>query len=432
MTAIGMNRKSAPPIQEPVTFDIRLPLCEKVQLANGVEVYLLPMGTEETLQVSWVCWAGSWFQERKPDAAAVNFLLKNGTREKNAFAINEHFEYYGAYLNRACYSETAEITLHCLNQYYKEVLPVVAELITEADMPEDELKLYKQNAIQRLKVNEKKGDFVANRLVDACLFGSAHPYGAFTEEHDYNALERDRLLAFYDRYYRNGHYVIFVAGKIPADFLNQLEQAFGQLPLKGHRTAGALTDYPIERASSRTHHIINDPDGVQASIRLARPFPGRKHPDFQRVQVLNTVFGGFFGSRLMANIREDKGYTYGIYSYLMNHNQESAWKISTEAGREVCEATIREIYSEMQRLREEPVEFEELQMTKNYLIGTILGDLDGPFQVIGRWRNLILHDQDEQFFYNGLSIIRNITADALQELAQQYLLPDAFYEVSVV
>jgi predicted Zn-dependent peptidase len=180
------------------------------------------------------------------------------------------------------------------------------------------------------------------------------------------------------------------------------------------------------------HKTINDPNGVQAAIRLARPFPGRKHPDFQRVQVLNTVFGGFFGSRLMANIREDNGYTYGIYSYLLNHNDDSAWKISTEAGRDVLDATIAEVYHEMQEMREHPVEAEELQMTKNYMIGSILGDLDGPFQVIARWRNLILHGQDEQYFYRGVSIIRDMTADEILQLAQRYLIPDTFYEVAVV
>ena len=134
----------------------------------------------------------------------------------------------------------------------------------------------------------------------------------------------------------------------------------------------------------------------------------------------------------MANIREDKGYTYGIYSYLLNHNEEGAWKISTEAGRDVSEATIAEVYNEMERLRSEPVDAEELQMTKNYLIGTILGDLDGPFQVIARWRNLILHGQDEGFFNRGVSIIRSITPEELQALAQKYLQPDTFYEIAVI
>jgi predicted Zn-dependent peptidase len=390
------------------------------------------MGAEEIVQVNWVFMAGSWYQERKPEAAAVNFLLKNGTTEKNAFEINEHFEYYGAFLNRAAYSETAEITLHCLNKHFRELIPVVAELVTSSVLPEEELRLYIQNSIQRLQVNLKKCDFIADRRIDASLFGSSHPYGSFTEVEDYSALDRESLLAFYDRYYRNGRCVIFVSGKIPEGLVEELDKHFGTLPLQNHRANAVKPSYSLDRDKQRVHKIINDPDGVQAAIRMARPFPGRDHPDFQKVQVLNTVFGGFFGSRLMANIREDKGYTYGIYSYLLNHNEEGAWKISTEAGRDVSEATIAEVYNEMERLRSEPVDSEELQMTKNYLIGTILGDLDGPFQVIARWRNLVLHGQDEEFFNRGVSIIRSITAEELQALAQKYLEPDAFYEIAVI
>jgi predicted Zn-dependent peptidase len=171
---------------------------------------------------------------------------------------------------------------------------------------------------------------------------------------------------------------------------------------------------------------------VQGAIRLAQPFPNRHHPDFQKVQVLNTLFGGFFGSRLMSNIREDKGYTYGIHSYILNHISTTAWMISTEAGRDVCEATITEVYNEMRDLREELVDEEELQLVKNYLIGTILGDLDGPFHIIGRWKNLILNGLDENYFYNSVNIIKTISAKELQELANKYLQPEKFYELVVV
>ena len=165
---------------------------------------------------------------------------------------------------------------------------------------------------------------------------------------------------------------------------------------------------------------------------MGTPFPNRHHPDFVKVQVLNNVFGGFFGSRLMSNIREDKGYTYGIYSYLENHIQESAWIISTEAGRDVCEAAITEVYKEMERLRGEPVGEEELLLVRNYMMGSILGDLDGPFQIINRWKNLILNGLDENFFETQLETIRTVSAGELQQLANKYLQPESFYELVVV
>ncbi|MEO8171867.1 MAG: insulinase family protein, partial [Sediminibacterium sp.] len=149
-------------------------------------------------------------------------------------------------------------------------------------------------------------------------------------------------------------------------------------------------------------------------------------------QVLNNIYGGFFGSRLMSNIREDKGYTYGIHSYMQNHIHESAWLISTEAGRDVCDATIEEIYKEMKILCNEPVEAEELDLVRNYMIGSLLGDLDGPFQIIARWKNYILNGLTSDYFYNSIKVVQTISAEEIQELAKKYLNPDEFYELVVV
>jgi zinc protease len=134
----------------------------------------------------------------------------------------------------------------------------------------------------------------------------------------------------------------------------------------------------------------------------------------------------------MTNIREDKGYTYGIYSFLVNHIHAGAWMISTEAGRDVAEATVKEVYHEMQQLREKIVGDEELLLVKNYLIGTLLGDMDGPFQIIGRWKNLILNGLDEKFFYHSVDTIKNISAEELKLMANKYLVPEEFYELVVV
>jgi zinc protease len=426
------NRTIAPPIKEPVDFTIVLPECDKYVLSNGIEVYSLNMGTEDTLLINWVFDAGSWYEKKKAVAAATNHLLKNGTKSKNAFELNEHFEYFGAYVNRSCYSESAEITLHSLTKHLHELIPVVAEMIQESVFPEEELAIFIQNSSQRLKVGLKKPDFVAGRLIDSYVFGEDHPYGKYNNLEDYAALTREDLVDFYESYYKKGTCVIFVAGKVPADLSIQLEKHFGSLPYSKFDTSHGGVKHLITPAPEKKHFIINEAESVQASIRIARLFPNRKHPDFQKVMVLNNVFGGFFGSRLSANIREDKGYTYGIYSYLMNLVENSGWIISTEAGREVSQATIDEVYKEMELLREEEVDEEELQMVKNFMIGTILGDLDGPFQVIGRWKNLVLNGLQPDYFYNAVETIRTVEAPELKELANKYLVPSEFYELVVI
>ena len=422
------DRKQAPEIVDAVNLTLRLKPAEKIVLKNGAEVYAVDAGAEEVLSLEWVFYAGNCYEEQNLVAATTNFLLRNGTSEKTAFRLNEHFEYFGSYLNRACYHETATITLHCLTKHVGELLPVVKELITDSIMPADELEIYKQNMKQRLKVNLKKSDYVAGRLIDACVFGPNHPYGKYSSEEDFDALHREPLLDFYKKFYQQGKLIMFVAGRLPANLEKLLNDHFGDLP----GTPLVAKEAVVHPATEKKYRVNKDTEGVQGSIRIARPFPNRHHPDFLKAQVLNTLFGGFFGSRLMSNIREDKGYTYGIGSYLQNHVQQSAWMINTEAGKDVCEATIAEVYKEMKDLREELVDEEELLLVRNYMMGSILGDLDGPFQIIARWKNLILNNLDEQYFYDSINTIKTVSAEELQQLAQKYLQPEDFYELVVV
>lgn len=422
------DRKQAPAIVDAVDFELQLKKATHYKLRNGVEVYAVDAGAEEVLSLEWVYYAGNWMEDKNLVAATTNFLLRNGTSSKTAFQLNEHFEYYGSYLNRACYNETATITLHCLNKHVGELLPVVRELITDSVLPQEELDIYRQNMQQRLRVNLKKSDFVASRLIDASLYGEDHPYGRYTRTEDFAGLEREQLLSFYQRYYQQGQFILFVAGKIPANLPALLDQYFGDLPVQPV-TLSPIAQHPGNEKKSR---VTNDPEGVQGSIRIARNFPNRHHPDFMKAMVLNTLLGGFFGSRLMSNIREDKGYTYGIHSYIQNHLHETAWMISTEAGKDVAEATIAEVYKEMKLLREEPIDDEELLLVRNYMMGSILGDLDGPFQIIARWKNLVLNNLSEQYFYDSIRTIRTISKGELQALAQQYLKEEDFYELVVV
>lgn len=423
-----LDRKTNPPIVDAVNFKLNLKPYQHFILDNGVEVYAVDAGAEEVLQTEWIFSAGNAQEEKNLVAATTNFLLRNGTSTKTAFQINEQFDYYGSYINRACYNETATITLHSLTRHIDNLLPKVRELITDSVLPQEELSIYQQNMKQRLKVSLKKSDFVAGRLIDVYLYGEKHPYGKYSSAEDFDALQREELVDFYKKYYQQGKLIMFVAGKLPQNLEQLLNTNFGDLPF------GNVVEKQTEPVlgTEKKIRITNDPDGAQGSIRIARPFPNRHHPDFLKAQILNALFGGFFGSRLMSNIREDKGYTYGIHSYLLNHVQQSGWMISTEAGKDVCEATIEEVYKEMKLLRDEPVGAEELLLVRNYMMGSILGDMDGPFQIIARWKNIILNNLDEKYFYDSIETIKSVSAEELQELAQKYLQPRDFYELVVV
>ena len=425
-----IDRSVAPPIKDAIEFDLQLKPYEKFELDNGVPVYAVDAGVEELLQIELVFCAGNSFEKQNMVASATNSLLKNGTSTRSAFEINDHFEYYGSYCNRACYHETAVLSLHTLNKHLSKLLPVMQDMITNSVFTEEEINIYKQNNKQRLLVSLKKCDFVAGQLIDAHLYGEDHPYGKYTKAENIDALTREAMVKFFNEYYLNGRCIIFVAGKLPGDLFQQLNENFGKLAL---RPALEFNVASVANPSAEKKlHLNNDPNAVQAAIRIARQFPNRHHPDFMKVMVLNSLFGGFFGSRLMSNIREEKGYTYGIHSYLQNHIQQSAWMISTEVGKDVCQPAIEEIYKEMRILHDELVDDEELLLVKNYMLGTILGDLDGPFHIIGRWKNLILNNLDVTYFNKSVETIKNITAEELKDLAKKYLVPEEFYELVVI
>jgi predicted Zn-dependent peptidase len=423
------DRTIAPPIKDAISFDIKLKPCTRFSLSNGAPVYYMNDGAEEVAMVEFVFDAGNNFEDKNSIASATNYLIKNGTSKNNAFQITEYFEYYGAYLSRTCYNETATITLHCLSKHLGVLLQVIRELITISIFPQNEIEIFQQNTVQRLSVNLLKCDFVANRLIDEYLYGANHPYGRVSNKEDIEAITREGLTDFFNHYYLKGRCRIFSAGKLPADFEQLLDTFFGDLKLNEPIPS---VSYPREVASQKKYNIINDKDGVQGAVRIARPFPNRHHPDFRKAIILNTLFGGYFGSRLMANIREEKGYTYGIHSYLQNHIQDSSWMISTEAGKDVCNATIEEVYKEMKLIREVPVEDEELLLVKNYMMGLNLGHIDGPFNVISRWKSLILNGLDENYFNDSIETIKTIKSEDIQALANKYLHPEEFFELVVI
>ena len=423
------DRRITPVIKDAIDFNLTLKPCDRLTLKNGTKVYSLNAGAEEVMMLEFVFRAGNCFEPYNMVAAATNHLLKNGTSKKSAYQINEHFEYYGAYLNRACQSETATITLHCLSKHLEVLLPVIKEILVDSVFPDEELAIFIQNSKQRLSVNLQKCDFIANRLIDVYLYGEQHPYGKFSSQKDYDKLKVDDLRAFYNDYYVKGNAILFAAGKLPANFTDLLNNFFGDL------TINESIDIPVNKSepvAEKKFRVQNDPNGVQGAIRIARPFPNRHHPDFQKVMVLNNIFGGFFGSRLMANIREEKGYTYGIHSYIQNHIQQSAWLVSTEAGKDVCEETLVEVYKEMELLRTELVDDEELLLVKNYMMGTNLGDLDGPFHIIARWKNLVLNNLDDEYFYSSVNAIKSVTPEEIKDLANKYLQPEDFFELVVI
>jgi zinc protease len=426
-----LDRRTPPPIKDAVHFTYSLPPIQTHTLQNGIPLYWLAGGVQDVVEVDWVFPAGTWQEDKPAVAQATAVLLKSGTKKRTSHQIAEAFEFYGAYLKAGAGPDWATLTLHCLTKHLDELLPIVHEILTEASFPESELGIYKRNSIQRLSVNLRQSEFVANQKIDALLFGEAHPYGRFTRKEKIEAVTREDVVKHWKACYDLSKARIFMAGKIDEAAMHEIEKVFGAT--KTGRGDERVQAFSISAPSERVHRVINDPAGVQGAIRIARQFPNRQHPDFAPMVVLNTVFGGYFGSRLMSNIREEKGYTYGIYCSMSPLQHGGSLTVHTEVGRDVAEDAVKEIWKEMDGLCNELVDEEELLLVKNYLLGGLLGDLDGPFQVLARWRTIILNGFTEEQFHRNVAIYKSITAEEVQRLAVKYYSNrQDWYEVVVI
>jgi len=425
-----LDRKTPPVIHDAVEFDYKLPPINTQQLDNGLPLYWLDAGVEDVVQIDWIFPAGLWYEQKASVAHAVAGLLKNGTSKHTSEQISEALEFYGAQLKVSAGNDFSSLALYSLTKHLPDLLPMVFEIITDATFPEQEVEIHKHNAIQRLLVNLRQCEFVANQKIDALLFGESHPYGRYSKKENIEALVREDLVSFYKTHFNLANTKIFMAGKVGEKEVKCINDVFGKQAIEKPVIKEEI--FPAPPVSDRILRVNNDPNGVQGAIRIGRVFPNRHHPDYTPMVVLNALFGGYFGSRLMSNIREDKGYTYGIYSSVSPDLNGGSLVIHSETGRDVVELAIKEVYHEMDVLCREPASEEELLLVKNYLLGGLLGDLEGPFSILQRWRTLMLNGFTEEHFNSNINIYKTITPKELQLLAQKYFDPKDFYEVVVV
>ncbi|GJM31523.1 MAG: zinc protease [Saprospiraceae bacterium] len=419
------NRKTAPPIRPIERLD--LPPVEIITLDNGLPVYLINLGTQEALKLELVYFAGRPYEQKQMVARATTSLLKEGTRQHSSAQIAETFDFYGSTLSIPQSLDTANLAFYSLNRHFAKVLPLLTEILTEPTFPEQELASFILRNQKNLREDLAKNEVLAYRKITELIFGESHPYGYNSTPETYGALNRDDLEAHFQRCFTIENSVLFLSGKIDDKIIGQLNKHLGQLDRKGRPTMNVLPEIPRNPAKVRIDH----PGTVQSAIRIGCRLFDRKHPDFPGMHVLNTLLGGYFGSRLMANIREEKGYTYNIYSMMDPMRFDGSFYIGTEVGKEFTENSLKEIYHEMDLIRQEPVEEEELAMVRNYLLGSFLSMIDGPFNVADVVKTLVLEDLPLDNFSQMVEATRLTSAEELLQLAQRYLLPEKMWEVVV-
>ncbi len=422
-----LNRSTQPALQIPQSIPIKTP--QKFNLSNGIPVYLFNMGQQEIVMIKLVFNAGKWQEPQKLVARLTNRMLKEGTQKRSAQNLAETIEYYGANLRTESQRNHAEVTLYTLNKHLNKLLPIVKEILTEATFPAEELANIATNNQQKLLVSLQKNDVIAGRLYKEKIYGKTHPYGYTLVPELYQNINRQQLQQFYQTHYTANNCTLYIAGKINDEQLKSVEQHLG--------TNDWVSEHQISEQQHPTHTYtpetihLKGPQSAQASIIIGRPMFNRTHPDYIPMQITNTLLGGFFGSRLMRNIREDKGYTYGVYASLSSLLNGGHFYISTDVKTEVREAALKEIFWEIERLKNDPVEKEELDLVKNYIIGTMLAQLDGTFSLAGSLQGVYMYGLDEQFYHQAIQTIRKMEAQEIQEMAQKYLQKNDLTQIVV-
>lgn len=395
---------------------------EKLSVKNNIPFFSLKSGSQPVLRLEFFFRAGSKYQEKPLQAGFTVSQLLEGTTSYTTKQIADHFDYYGAFIQGETEDEYAVITLHCLSKNFKDVWPVLKEVLTCPAFPEKELKTALANGKQKLSVNLNKVEFVARREFSSAIFGN-HPYGKKAELSDYDQLTSDDLKKYYNQFYSSVNCIIVASGNFGEDVLNTLKDEL-DLPVSKNDFA----KFEFENIPSVKKNIPKE-GSVQCGIRLGKKLFNRSHPDFMGMNVVNTLLGGYFGSRLMANIREDKGYTYGIGSALATYNDSGVFLIATEVGSEVCKDALHEIYKEIELLRTEKVSDEELDLVKNYMLGSFLRNSDGPFAMADRFKTIYFSGLDYSYYEKYIKKVNSITADEILDLCKKYLDTKSFTEI---
>jgi predicted Zn-dependent peptidase len=405
---------------------IDLVKAEKQTLSNGIPVHFVNAGTQDVVKIDFIFEAGTWFQPANLVASLCNSMLEEGCRDYTAAEIAEKFDFYGAHLQLSVDQNQGFVTVVSLGKYLPAILDVMEGLIKQSIFPEYELEVLIDKNKQKWLLENEKVRTLCQKKFTQVMFGDTHPYAINNTLEDFDQVTREDLMRFYRSFYHSGNCHIIAAGMIDEQVLGLLDEHFGGNDWSQEHTE--KPEYAICTDPVKIHHV-EKANGIQSAIRVGKFWVPKTHPDFHALSILVTILGGYFGSRLMANIREEKGYTYGIGSFILTLKQASYLVISTEVGNEYVEPTLDEIAVEMRRLQTELVSGNELETVKSYLLGEFLRDFDGPFALAGSFKAINDFGLDYTFYDEALKVLRSITPTELKALAQQYLNPEDFYTV---
>ncbi|MBN2891961.1 MAG: insulinase family protein [Bacteroidales bacterium] len=418
--------RSFPPNFE-VVKNIKIPEIEVEVLENGVPVYFVKTNNTEISEVIFNFDAGIWNQPNLLVASMTRSLISEGTTFHSSKEIADIFDFYGAHFNTSSGMHASSAKLMTLNKYLPQLMELVAEIFKHATFPKKEFKIAKKKNKQQLIIDLEEEDVIARNEIEKAMFGENYPYGWSATPDDYDLLNRDVLLDFFTKNYVADNLKIIVASNKKQQIIELLNKYF--LDFRKGIIEPDFSHY--KQQIGNKYQLFEREDALQSAVRVGWKMFERKNPDNLDMTILETLLGGYFGSRLMQNIRQKKGYTYSIYTALILYKYDGSLQIVSEVKKENKHHVVEEIKNEVLRLQNELVGDEELINLQNYMMGTLLQGLDGNFTFARTLHSFLVYDLGFDYIQRYAKRVQEMTPERLQELAKKYLNLDEMYTVIV-
>jgi zinc protease len=417
-----------PPLIRAVT-SLSLPAYETSRLANGMELYSLPGGTEPVMRMEIVFRAGAGLEMKTGVAEFMAGLMSEGTEQLSSADFAEKIEFRGATLQTRGGVDTVRIKLFTLTRFFPQLIELVRDILQFPAFDPQELKVYTSNKLERLQIDLKKNEVLAYRHLTEAIYGKAHPYGRNALPKDYESITTEDLRTHHRQFILPQNGMVFISGSYGDDVLQSVRQILGSWNPSPQNGAGHAKAHVAE--SLNGYHEIEGPQTHQAAIRIGRKLFTQSHPDWNGLYMLNTILGGYFGSRLMTEIRENLGLTYGIYSGIDSFAEDGCFYISTETTTDNIKTVIDAIQLETHKLQQELIPETELSMARNYLMGNLMTQLDGPFSTMDYIKTMKIERLKDESLSELVETIQQIRSKDLQDLAIRYLDLDQWATIVV-
>ncbi len=418
-----VNRAVAPPIH-PIQ-RVALPAPNQTYLSNRIPMYSFNLVDLDLVKIEVVFASGTAHQSVNLAANFSAKMLSLGTTSKSAREIAEQIDFYGAFFEQSVGLDFTSFTIYSLKRYVNDVLAVFSDMLINPSFPKDEFEIMVRNERQKFLVSSDKVSVLCRRSFAKKLYSPGYAYYSNISQEDFDA----ELLSAVDYYNSNfclSNAQIFVSGKVDQEVIDCVDAHLGSKKTEPF-------DRPVipivEYCEPGKEKVVKQ-GAIQSAIRIGKILPfNMESEDYIPFSVLNTVLGGYFSSRLMANIREDKGYTYGVGSGLVRNLAATVFLVATEVNAGATENTLKEIRKEIDLLRTEKVSEMELNRVKNYMVGSFLRSSDGAFDVCDRFKATHLYGVDFNYYKKYLERLASVTSQEVMEMAHKHLNPETFLEV---